>query len=320
MKRLSLCLCLALCFAAADAAKSAIVSYSAPVLDKWVYSNVPGSVGGTRETAPVFATLNSADEDRLGTFLMVFKTSPSAPSGLGPESYVITSARLTVFTAAQDTFVYDPTYDPWRSYLQPSAPEYAADADVGRPLELYGAGLRNGFTEFSASVSGALPHQFHENSPHGPASVNMKNAYPLAFDSGGAPVDVSDNVSQAFDPAPFAIGRSDALSPGDFVPIETEFRFDLDVASPHVQSYIKESLNRGMLGLFIATLHAAQGQGGAQTYPIFFTKDNLLGSDLNPQLEIEYTIIPEPRAATLLILAAALWAGSRAWRNRQHFS
>lgn len=297
-------------------AQGATVSLGAPAMDQWLYGNVPGTYGGQRDTSPVFATLNTGDEDRMATFLMGFSTAGSIPMGRGAENYLVQSVTLRLTVSADETFLYDPTYDSYRNYLPSNHPDYIPDADAGHPVELYGVGLRNGYTELSGSISGAAAHQYHEHSPYGPAGVHTRNAYPLSFGADGSRIDVSDNVSEAFDVMPWAIGITQDATPGDSVYSFTEFTFQLNLSNPYVLAYIQEALNSGMLGLMVSTLHDSSGQGGPQTYPIFFTRENQMGSDVNPQLEITYTVVPEPNASALLIIGCALFATGRAWRNR----
>lgn len=297
-------------------AQGATASFGAPAMDKWMYGNVPGTYGGQRDVAPVFATLNSADEDRMGTFLMGFSTNPSIPTGRGAGNYLIQSITLRLTVSGDETFLYDSTYDSYRNYLLSNAQDYEADPDAGHPIELYGVGLRNGYTELSGAISGTVDHRFHENSPYGPPGVYTRNAFPLSFGAGGTEIDVSDNVSEAFDSSPWAIGLTQEVDPGDAVPAFTEFTFQLDVSNSYVLAYVQEGLNSGMLGLMISTLHPAFGQVGPQTYPIFFTGENQMGSDVNPQLEIQYTVVPEPSASVLMLVGCALFATGRAWMNR----
>jgi hypothetical protein len=300
--------------------KAATASFATPALDRWMYGNVPGSYGGTRDVAPVFATLNSPDEDRLGTMLIGFNTAALIPPGLGAASYLVTSVRLRVTVSEGDTFLYDPTYDSYRTYLPITDPNHLADADSGRPLELFGVGLRNGYTSLSASIAGAQPHQFHEISPYGPSGVHGKNAYPLGFTNLGGGIDVADSVSEAFEALPFALGVASGLTPGVPVPGGTEFTFNLNLSHAGVLAYVQAALDGGILGLNLTSLHSATGQTGPQTYPIFYTRENLLGDDFAPKLEIIYTVIPEPRVSTLLILAAGIFAAGRACRHRDHLT
>jgi hypothetical protein len=264
--------------------------------------------------------LNTADEDRLGTLIVGFNTGALIPSGQGAANYQVTSVRLRVTVSQPDTFLYDPTYDSYRTYLETNDPNYLADSDAGRPLEVFGVGLRNGFTSLSASVGGALPGQFHENSAYGPAGVHTKNAYPLGYTNLGGAIDVADSVSEDFEATPFGIGLTSGLSAGASVPAGQEFTFNLNVADPSILAYVQSALHGGILGLNIATLHDAEGQFGPQTYPIFFTRENLLDDIFDPKLEITYTIIPEPRLSALFILALGLFAAGRGFRHRDRLT
>jgi len=72
----------------------------------------------------------------------------------------------------------------------------------------------------------------------------------------------------------------------------------------------------------ITSLTPVPGQGSNTPYPTFLTKENQIGPEYAPRLEIEYTIvpIPEPNTATSILLGVSVLAGCRAWRRRFRFS
>jgi hypothetical protein len=292
--------------------------FAVPALDKWMYSNVPSTVGGTRETAPVFGFPNTAEEeDRLGQMLVAFRTSTLITPGLSAASYAITSVTLSVFTADISTNTYDPTFDSFRTYLATNDPLYQADADEGRPVEVFGVGLRNGFTSLSPTVAGSLSGQYNENSAFGSPS---RSAYPLMYSGGGGPIDVSDNVTGRFEAQPWAVAQIEGLTAGDLIPEGSEYKFTLDLSSSAVRAYLQQGLNSGILGFMVTSLTPVPGQGSNVPYPTFLTKENQLGIEYAPRLEIEYTIIPEPSAFTNMLLGVGLFAALRGWRNRDRFS
>jgi hypothetical protein len=301
---------------------AATVVMNSPALDKWYYGNVPATVGGDYPAAPVFAFVGDADIDRIGGMLIGFNTAAAQiPSGLGAGSYQITSVRLTITVASNGTFNYDPTYDSYRVHLDPENPNYLADSDAGYPVEVYGVGLRNGYTTLSGTISGSTGPRYHEHSAYGPA--NSPNAFPLGQTGAGQPlIDVNDSVDGQLEAQPFAIGTS-SLAPGESVPSETSFTFNLQVSDPSILAYLQHSLDTGILGLYVSSLYPAEGQGGPVTYPRFFSKEgaNELGApEFAPHLEIEYTTIPEPRTSVLLIGAISLIAAGRAFRQRHHLT
>ncbi len=300
--------------------RAATVTFTSPSLDKWMYGNVPGSIGGTRDTLPVFGHADTAeDEDRLGQMLVAFQTSAQITPGLAAASYQITRVTLSLFNSSSNV-TYDPTYDSFKSHLGTGDPLYQADADAGRPVELFGVGLRGGFTSLSGSLSGGTA--YGENSAFGSNTVHGRNAYPILFNGGGTAVDVSDNVTERFEATPWAIGQIAGLSAGDSVPEGSEYRFTLDLSSAAVRAYLQDSLSSGVLGLMATSLAPVSGQDSTDPYPAFLSRENQIGPEYVPRLEIEYTIvpIPEPNTTTSVLLGLGVLAAARGWRRRDRFS
>ncbi len=99
--------------------------------DRWFYPE--NLTPGTRSSGSVFAGDGTVD-DRFAQIIVGFNSSLDVPAGLGPSAYRVTAAKLTLTTASDAAFLYDPTYDPVSSYVDPQT-----DGDAGRPIELYGA-------------------------------------------------------------------------------------------------------------------------------------------------------------------------------------
>jgi hypothetical protein len=307
-------------------ARGAVVSFDRPAMDVWMYEN--GFDRGFRENAPTFSgpigEANGSD-DRLAQFVMGWDTAAKGiPVGLPMTDYVITSVVLRITQINDEVFEYDPTYDDYRAYREVVDPEHVPDADAGRPLELYGVGLRNGYTELavSGSVSGTRFGEATSSMGSG-TGEHTRHAFAYAPSAPRADGDVSENVSEGFDPVPFAIGLTSEVDPGDLVPADTEFTFELNLADPAILAYLQQALADGQLGLALSTLHPASfdGQPGSQTYPRFYTRDYFDFVDfVVPQLEIEYSVVPEPGAGQILVLAAAGIVTARAWRRRDRFS
>ncbi|BCX47054.1 hypothetical protein HAHE_09620 [Haloferula helveola] len=259
-------------------AASTPVTIEEPSEDRWMYPS--NSTPGSRAQASTFSALPDAAglEDRWGFFLLAFDTTVAVPAGLPPESYRIRSISLRATTGQDQTFEYDPTYDPVASYGTPSTPVPAPDSDIGRPVELHGAGFRNGFTAAS----------FSESSPYGSPE---RNAYPLGFDSAGTERDVSWNVTQGFESRPWAVGTTADVAPGDPVPLETEFHFEINPNVPGIGTYLRQSLADGKLWLTLSSLHPAIQQGGELAS--WLTRDDslhILFGDLAPQLTLDVEI------------------------------
>jgi hypothetical protein len=308
-------------------APAALVSFPQPARDVWVYENVPASNAGERNNAPVFAGpigVGNGSDDRLGQMVMGWDTATEGiPAGLPLDNYQITRVTFKATHVNDEVFRYDSTYDGFASYLEPLDPDYVADTDTGRPLELYGLGLRNGYTELavSGSISGT---RYGEGSPFGPGTPgeHTRNAFAWSSGTPRPDGDISENVAEKFESNPFAIGINTDLDEGDLVPAETEFTFELNLADPGILNYLRQALHNGALGLTLSSLHpsAQPGQGG-QSYPRFYTREygDVL-DEVVPQLEIEYSIIPEPSPGRVMIMAAAVLAMARGWRRRDRYS
>lgn len=261
-----------------------------PDVDRWMYPF--NATPGTRSTASTFgAPGNPGFDERDAQFYLSFDTSGVIAPGLGAANYLIDSATLTLRHGGGD-FTYDPTRDGYETYLDPSAPGHQADGDAGRPIELFGAGFRNGFTS----------QTFTESSPHG----SPRNVYPVGFHEGSA-VDVSNsldfanNGASGFDPVLFGIGEAVGLSPGDTVTAGQEIVFHLNLARSEVRGFLQQQLDQGRLGLVATSFHEAS-QGGPAVYPSFDTKENLVGQA--GSLSMDVTVVPEPTSVGLLLLGA----------------
>ncbi|MCH8005637.1 MAG: hypothetical protein IH888_05325 [Planctomycetes bacterium] len=251
------------------------VSFQTPTLDRWMYPF--NSNPGFREFASIFGALNAQGfvpefDNRDGQMIIGFDTSAVVPSGLGPERYTIISAALTVTVLSDLTFEYDPTPDPYTSWLDPADPEFTADPDPGRPLEVFGAGFRNGFTASTFQEDG--PFCVGCNCFFG-ICKSVRNVYPIDFDQAGMPRDVSNNVDERFDPRPFAVGQNAGLTPGQLVPVDTVLGFEIDVSDPAVAEYLAGALDEGLLELVIASIYPAEKQQTG-TFPKLYTRENLL--------------------------------------------
>lgn len=249
-----------------------------PSQDRWMYPS--NGTPGTRAQASTFSALPGAAglDDRWGFFLFAFDTGAAVPVGLPPEFYQIKSVRITATIGQDFLFRYDPSYDGWRTYATPSVPASEADPDAGRPLELHGAGFRNGFSAAS----------FTETSLHGGnGSPGTRNAHPLGFDETGAARDVSGNVTGQFESAPWAVGTTD-LDPGDLVPEGTVFRFVVDAGLPGVTAYLRDGLAAGRVWFSLDSLHPATQQAGE--FVAWYTKDDVyhqLFGGIAPTLELD---------------------------------
>lgn len=267
----------------AHSALAATVVIGEPSGDRWMYW--VGDPAGNRDTASVYGAYGPFDytdygydfDDRHAQFLLEFDTSLLAPPGQGVGNYTISAITLSVVVNLADSFFYDPTHDPLGSYLNP-----AQDSDLGRPLELFGVGYRNGWTLDT----------FRENSPYQSSNAtgykNVRNAFAMDFVDGVAR-DVSNNVEENFEVSPWAIGQVNGqlddsgnfvptpLAAGSAVPFESVVEFALDLSNPLVRNYLQEGLNAGRLQLMVTSLleFSYSGyQNVAGGFPSFYTKEN----------------------------------------------
>jgi len=268
-------LCVSLSLATSSGAQSdpVSVSYELPSLDRWNYPF--NQTPGTRSNASIFGAYVGEDlspdfDNRDAQFHIAFTTAEDIEPGLGADSYLVTEATVTVQISNNNQFRYDPTYDPWQTYLPSDDPEFIPDETLGRPIELYGVGFRNEFD----------PLSYQEGTPFTPSGFgigkSIRTTYALDFDDEGEPRDVSNNIDEAFDPYPFAIGTTDTVTPGSFVPATTIFTFELDLDDPFVQQYLGEQLDLGKLHFMFASLHEASEDDFSGSFPEFYTKENQL--------------------------------------------
>jgi hypothetical protein len=278
-------------------------------MDFFNYGNAPS---GTSTSVPVFAVLNTADPDRLGTMVVGFDTSGSVAAGLEPSQYAVTAVRLVL--NLQNSLLYDPTLDPVGSYIAGGT-----DADLGRPFEVYGLGLRNGYTGLGFDPENTGPPLFSETSgfePAGSSGAYVLHAYPISLGAGvlRGDGDVTDSVSEGWEVEPFAIGVVDGVQPGAATPLNSRVVFSMNLTDPAILNYFQEGLATGAIGLNVASLHASDGIGQG-SYPRFSSREHA-SPERRPTLEIEYTVIPEPSNLMLLALAGAVASGRRRRRNQ----
>ena len=248
-------------------AQPIVVHFDVPTMDRW---NYPFNASpGFRTSASTFGAPGDPLFDDLDAeFLVGFDTDSVVTPGQGAGSYVVSSASITFTTIAGDVFEYDPTSDPFESFLDPADPLFVPDADAGRPIELFGVGFRNGF-----DIDTYLEDSAFQQAPDG-LWQGTRNAFPTDFMMGDSR-DVSRFVEMRFAPASFAVATNDQLTPGDLVPENTTFTMTLDLTNPDAIAYLQQALDAGKLRLMVTSIHPAPTMGqGAQTFPDYYTKEN----------------------------------------------
>ncbi len=286
---------------AAGAGRAQTLDSATPVVDRYMY--VFGSEPGTRATIPVFSASTSSSaaapgqppptdsrfDDRDAQYLLTFDTSGIFAPGAAPESYSVSSVRLTLQVAADSdgAFAYDPTFDSWREHLFQGDGVNPPDAgslpkDAGAPVELFAVAYRNGFTPFTYT-------NFSPFKPGGqaPPWINVRNAYPVGFSDAGAMLDASNTLKGQVDVLPLGVGHIAGLSAGDFVPGGSLFTLTVDLSRAGNLDYVRAGLAAGRLSLLVATLTPASEMGaGGVVYPIFNSSRAEGSGIVGPRLEI----------------------------------
>lgn len=242
----------------------------APAIERWMYAF--NAAPCDRPAGSVFGTFGdeAGVDTRHAQLLLGWDTAATIPTNRGPARYLVNRCRVMLTINRGGLFVYDPTQDDFRTYFATNHPSYLPDHDEGRPMELFGAGFRNGFD--AASFDACAP--FGTNTPGG------RNAFAAGWSARGALVDVSNNVGKtneafpSFEVAPFAIGRTTNAVPGQLVPAGTKVIFDLNLADPFVLAYVRDGLNGGRLRYMASSLHGGGSQFGSPGYPDFATRFN----------------------------------------------
>jgi hypothetical protein len=283
---------------------------SAAIFERWMYPFNSSPSG--RPNAPVFGNVGGGSFDEFdGQFLIGFDTAAAGiPTTLPPgQQLKITSVRVTA-THSTGSFIYDPTFDPYASYLPNGDPAHIDDTDPGRPIELWGAGLRGGFSQFGFGPTIPGGATFEEGDIYAfadPTLPRVRNAF--AFDPllGDVSNPVADRMLSA---VPWAVGTTNlvpgspvvqgvpGLSPG------STFTFNLDLNRPEILSYLSDGLTAGNLFFVITSLMETSQFSPAN--PNFYTRYNFDPAKITPTLTIEYQVVPEPSTILLGLSGAAL--------------
>jgi len=268
--RLSLVCCALL--AVAPRADAVLRVFDPPAVDSWLYPFA--GLAGLRPSSPTFGAFATAGafDERDAQALFIFDTAPSIPAGRPPGAYLITSARLILDRSPTNAWVYDPSYDGYRTYLaleNPGDPDQLPDTDAGRPMELYGVGYR---------LVGLDATTYDENATPFSSGPGQRVRYAYANDFAGlADRDVSNNVLDRFDPTPFAIGAIPGATPGSTVSGAGTVEFAINPFSPTAVAYLRSRLAQGSVDL-LATSLAPASQGGPAVYPVYLNKESGTGA------------------------------------------
>ena len=188
---------------------------------------LPSFFGGVtvNQSTGQFDPSTAADPARLGTVLYAFNTGNKITAGLPAAHYLISSVTFK----ATWTYDSDPnslfyTVAPV-SQQQILAEVSSSSVNRQKPMELYGAGLRGGYTGYDFNGVNAGPPLFNEGTHPYNASDGGSLIYPIVGSSTqpGSYVDVSNSVTGGFSatapsqttapftPTPWAIGKTNLL-------------------------------------------------------------------------------------------------------------
>lgn len=246
-------------------ADSLEITRSAPTLDRWMYP-FNGTVG-TRPAASTFGNRDQADgafDNRDAQMVIGFNTEIDLPPAMA-EDYRVTAATVTI-QVSNEGIQFDGTVDPYEVFISEDDENWIEDEDAGQPIELYGLGYRSGFdsstwledTPFAVDGSATQP--------------GTRTAFAVAYRDGNQ-VDISNHVREGWTPQPFAVASIDGVNPGEVIPVESIFRFDLNVDDPNIQEYLISSLSEGTLRFAVSSMTIVEVQGGI--FPLFYCKENL---------------------------------------------
>lgn len=261
-------------------------------LARWMYpfNGNPAS----RPTASVFGALGSTPnfDSRDAQYLLGWSTTNRIPAGQGATNYLLRRARVTLTIASGNQYTYTGTLRDYRSYFPTNDPRYVAPASGSSPVELFGAGFRGGYVATNYPQDGpwgVLPEVYHTN----------RVAYAAGFDTNGVLVDVSNNVGDdgtneiaaPFEVAPFAVGQSTNVAPGQLMPVGSQLTFDLNLDDPLIYGYVQRGLNEGNLSFMAASLVSARFSG-PPTYPNFYTPFSIIADPSQyPLLDLDGEIL-----------------------------
>jgi hypothetical protein len=305
----------------APTARAVTANWATSGLDMWFYTNAvspssralaPTFLGGVsiNPQTQQFNPLTVTDPARLGMALLAFDTSTQITPKLPAGQYQINSVTFK----ATWTYDSDPNKLLYRdtpvSQSEMLAEVAGNNVTRQKPMELYGAGLRQGYTGYQfGNTTGSGPLLSESTGPYS-ASDGGYVAYPTVGSATqtGSYVDVSNSVTGGysateptnntapFTPTPWAIGKTN-LSPGDQVPDKTTFTFTLDLNQPGVRQYIQQSLFNGGIGFFLSSLDSTGEFGSGGGYPRWYMKESagfpyFVPPASLPQLTIDYSILP----------------------------
>ncbi|MEE8171027.1 MAG: dockerin type I domain-containing protein [Phycisphaerae bacterium] len=310
MKADSSALALALALAVAGTVQAQTITFDTPSDDRWHYP-FNGSPGNRPAGSNFGAIGDVRFNNRDAEVFVAWDTSSQIDIALGTTAYNIQSITVTLTNEANAEWPVDSTVDEWFTFdlngdkMQnadgfprgdPSDTDGESDdVDPGRPVELYGLAFDSFFTaqtwtEFSFFVGSTVGV---EGDPRDP--------FPFTFQAGTLDIlHVEDNAAGLhnsglpspvfeFTPTPWAVGNPLSYTPAaQTIPFDVELPIDLSLHGGAVRRHFQQLLNDGRLFVAIASLHEADEQVVAPTFPSFFMKEavGIIPGAKPPKLEI----------------------------------
>lgn len=261
-------------------------------LARWMYPF--NSNPASRPTASVFGSLGSTPDvdSRNAQYLLGWTTTNQIPAGQGAKNYLLRRARVTLTIATGNQYTYTGALRDYRTYFPTNDPRYLPAPSSSSPVELFGAGFRGGYTAATFPQDGpwgVVPGVYYTN----------RTVYAAGFDTNGVLVDVSNNVGDdgtneidtPFEVAPFAVGQTTDVAPGQLMPVGSRLTFDLNLDDPLIYGYVQQGLHDGNLSFVVTSLVRAS-LGGPPTYPNFYTIFSPIASTNQfPVLDLEGAIV-----------------------------
>jgi hypothetical protein len=173
-------------------------------------------------------------------------------------------------------------------------------------VELFGAGFRGEFTNSENAIVSWAATNYPQDGPYyaNPPSLDIYStnrvAYAAGFDTNGVLVDVSNSVNDdgtnelvtPFEVAPFAVGQTTNVAPGEPMSVGNTMTFDLNLDDPLIYGYVQSGLDVGNLSFILSSLVPASRVGPIPTYPNFYTIFSAIATPNQfPLLDIEGEII-----------------------------
>ncbi len=239
--------------------------------DRWMYpfNITPGTrpAGSTFGYLPYPTPEEPNFDNRDGQVIIAFDTTNLIDTNAGIANYRVDSLVIEITLSGELSSPIDETTDDWETYLPETAKEWTPDTDAGRPIEIFAAGFRFGYTRDNWTDD-------TEFSATGSFGTENRSVYSAEVMPDGSLSDVSSSFNAEFTPNSLAAATFPGYSPGDIAPEGAIARFEIDLTAPENLGWVAESLDAGRI-VFAVTSLVTAAQGDA-TLTQFYLKENPL--------------------------------------------